>query len=226
MDWTYNTIWKEQLPAGTYASIDFSSGISAAPEPKGATYFNVHKFKTKHPGFYGLNGVSNAEYLEVNFSNITSFVGVGKLGRIRRLELCWCLNLVSDAGLAEVKDHLEWLHIDTSKKFSPSKDLYDLHNLKVLCLNGCSPLEDLQFLKRMPSLLDFRFVDTNVLNGDLTPLIEHPSLVNAGFLDKRHYNLKARDVAAHLMAKNELAKEYASKGDFQTYRYRAFGGRA
>lgn len=222
MDWTYNTIWKEQLPQDKLAVIEFKGNKPITNVAASAAYSIVHKFKTKGVGFSELNGVSSAKYLEVNFSNITSFLGIAKLGRIKRLELCWCLKLESDSGLSEITDHIEWLHINTSKKFSPKKDLFELRNLKVLCLNACGPLDNLQFLKQMPNLLDFRFVDTKIVDGDLTPILEHPSLVNAGFLDKRHYNLKDSEVEAQLKEKWEKSIEYAYKGEFRTWRYKAF----
>lgn len=215
----------DRLPPGRLATIEFERGKALSKVIADATYYRIQNFKTKEPGFHGLDGITSAEYLEVNFSNITSFLEVAKLGKIKRLELSWCLKLESDTGLSEIGDHLEWLHVNTSRKFSPKNDLFKLRHLKVLCLNGCAPLENLRFLERMPNLLDFRFVDTNVLDGDLTPLMNHPSLVNAGFLDKRHYNLKSADVQSHLMERNEKAKEYAHKGEFQTFRYKAFGAK-
>ena len=211
-----------QLPPGRLATIELKGGRSVSDVVPGATYFRIDKFKTKQPGFQALSGVTAAEYLEVNFSNITSFAEIAKLGNIKRLELSWCLKLETDNGLSGIRDHLEWLHVNTSRKFSPTKDLFELRHLKVLCLIACAPLDDLRFLERMPNLLDFRFVDTTVLDGDLTPLMNHPNLVNAGFLDKRHYNLKSADVEAHLKERNERAKEFAYKGEFRTFRYKAF----
>lgn len=225
MDWTYNTIWMDRLPPGRLATIEFERGRALSKVIAGATYYRIQKFKTREPGFHDLGGITSAEYLEVNFSNITSFLEIAKLGKIKRLELSWCLKLESDTGLSEIGDHLEWLHVNTSQKFSPKKDLFELRHLKVLCLNGCAPLENLRFLERMPNLLDFRFVGTEVLDGDLTPLMNHPNLVNAGFLDKRHYNLKSVDIESQLRERNEKAKEYAYKGEFQTYRYKAFGAK-
>ena len=225
MDWTYNTIWRDLLPPGQLATITFEGGRPVFDGQAGATYFNIDRFKTKQAGFHELNGVTDAQYLEVKFSNITSFLEVAKLGKVKRLELSWCLKLESDAGLSEIGDHVEWLHVNTSRKFRPRKDLFELRNLKVLCLNGCAPLDDLRFLERMPNLLDFRFVGTSIVDGDLTPLMNHPSLVNAGFQNKRHYNLKSSDVDAHLRERNESAKEYAYRGDFRTFRYKAFGAR-
>ena len=225
MDWTYNTIWMDRLPPGRLATIEFERGKALSEVIAGATYYRIQKFKTKESGFHDLGGITSAEYLEVNFSNITSFLEIAKLGKIKRLELSWCLKLESDTGLSEIGDHIEWLHVNTSRKFSPKKDLFELHHLKVLCLNGCAPLENLRFLEKMPNLLDFRFVGTNVLDGDLTPLMNHPNLVNAGFLDKRHYNLKSVDVKSHLRERNERAKEYAYEGEFQTYRYKTLGAK-
>ncbi len=225
MDWTYNTIWMDRLPPGRLATIKFERGRALPKETAGATYYRIQKFKTKEPRFHDLGDITSAEYLELNSSNITSFLEIAKLGKIKRLELSWCLKLESDTGLSEIGDHLEWLHVNTSRKFSPKKDLFELRHLKVLCLNGCAPLENLRFLERMPSLLDFRFVDTNILDGDLTPLMTHPNLVNAGFLNKRHYNLKSGDVESHLRERNEKAIEYAYKGEFRTHRYKAFGAR-
>jgi hypothetical protein len=223
MDWTYNTISKEELPSGKCGLVEYRGNTAITSATAGATYITLHKFKTKAQGFREVSGVSSAEYLEVNFSNITSFLAISKLGKIKRLELCWCLKLESDAGLSGIKDHIEWLHIDTSRRFQPKKDLFELHNLRVLALNACGPLDNLRFLKLMPNLLDFRFVDTNVLDGDLKPLLEHPSLVNAGFLDKRHYNIKSSEIEAHFRENNTRAREYAHKGEFSTWRYKAFG---
>ena len=222
MDWRYNTIWTEQLPADEYRVIEFEKNTAVAAQSAKGSYFNVHKFKTKMEGLEELVGINSAIYLELNFSNIKQFSGISKLGKIKRLELSYCLKLERDNGLSELKDDIEWLHINTSKNFIPTKDLFDLHKLKVLCLNSCGPLESLHFLRAMPNLLDFRFVDTNIIDGDLTPLLEHPTLVNVGFLDKRHYNLKRKDADSYFSEKSENAKEYIYKGEFRTFRYKAF----
>lgn len=209
MDWTHNTIWRDQLNPGDFVTVDCQGKGPPLVETGSATYFQLYKFKTKRAGLTEVNGINSAKYLQIDFSNITSLEGVSRLGRIKRLELCWCLNLSSDLGLSEIADHIEWLHINTSRKLSPTSELFGLKNLKVLCLNACGPLDSLSFLKEMPELLDFRFVDTNVLDGDLTPLIEHPSLVNVGFLDKRHYNLKSAQVKAYLVGKKDKVTELA-----------------
>ena len=65
-----------------------------------------------------------------------------------------------------------------------------LKNLRILCLNDCGPIENLDFLKLFPKLEDFRFVNTNILDGNLKPILKHPTIKSVGFLNKRHYNIK------------------------------------
>lgn len=67
-----------------------------------------------------------------------------------------------------------------------------------------------------PELRDFRFVNTSIVDGDLTPLMSHPTLVNAGFLNKRHYNYKAEHVDSHLLLRKAKAEVWVSKGQFFT----------
>jgi len=75
----------------------------------------------------------------------------------------------------------------------------------------------------MPNLLDFRFVGTNVIDGDLQPLFEHPSLVSVGFLNKLHYNYDEKEVEAHFADRGEKARIYVHKGPYRTFTYRGVG---
>ena len=77
-------------------------------------------------------------------------------------------------------------------------------------LNSCGPIENLDFLKNFPKLTDFRFVKTNILDGNLNPIIEHPTISSVGFSDKRHYNNKSENIKLILenkrFDKNDLTK--------------------
>ena len=162
-------------------------------------------------------------YLELNRSNITSLLGVSNLKNLKRLELHYCLKLTSADELSELKSSPEWLHINQSKQFIFSENLLTLSNLRVLCLNSCGALPDLYFLNAFPNLVDFRFVGTNIESGDLTPLLSHPNLCSAGFLDKRHYNLKSAEVKRHFAQKKSASIALAHKDQYETFRYLAIG---
>ncbi|MCP1191464.1 hypothetical protein NKR17_20790 [Priestia flexa] len=143
------------------------------------------------------------------------------MANLKRLELHYCTKLQNGDGLSSLADTLEYLHIDQSKKFIPNKDLFSLKNLRVLCLNSCGNLENLHFLNQFPNLVDFRFVDTNVLDGDLSPILEHPTIRSVGFLNKRHYNIKRDKMEALLKDKNdgEEFETIIKFGKYETSRY-------
>jgi hypothetical protein len=65
-----------------------------------------------------------------------------------------------------------------------------------------------------------RFVDTNIIDGDLTPILEHPTIRTVGFLNKRHYNFTDKDLKAELDLKStENYKEYLNRDKYQTFKY-------
>lgn len=219
MDWRYNTLWNEQLPDGEFEQCIFQQNTKLWQVESGASYIILEDYKPKSRSFIELNGATDAISAEFNRANVRSFEGSQTLGQIKRLELHHCIKLESDKGLAAISESLEWLHINTSRKFEPCDELYKLTNLKVLCLNSCAPLENLNFLSHYPNLLDFRFVNTNVLDGNLEPLLEHPSLVNVGYLNKRHYNISEKQSDEHFENKKEEAVTYTHKGEDRTFRY-------
>jgi len=51
-------------------------------------------------------------------------------------------------------------------------------------------MPDLQWTRGMNRLDQFSFVETNVEDGDLSPLLDLPRLRYVGTMDKKHYNYK------------------------------------
>lgn len=182
--------------------------------------FIIGNFKKGTYSFEKVPELPNLEYIEINCVNVIDFIGVEKFVNLKRLELHYCKKLESDIGISALKKSLEWLHIHTSKKFRFTDELLQLKNLKVLCLNNCGEIDDLSFLKYFPNLVDFRFVDTTILDGNLQPILDHPKIKNAGFLNKRHYNLKEDFVDNALLAKDiGEYKQTVFNGKWKSYRY-------
>ena len=63
-------------------------------------------------------------------------------------------------------------------------------NLEELGFNDCKEIPSIRFIGNMKSLKKFTFVNTNVLDGDLSACT---SLEYVGFLDKKHYSHKRKD---------------------------------
>ena len=222
MDWRFNTIWLEQLEQNKLFHKDFKDN-SIQTENKNfddSEYAMIWHLKEKLNSFDNLSENDKLLYLELNFANIKNFTGIEKFNNLKRLELQYCVKLEDDKGLSQINESLEFLHINQSKKFKFTDELLKLKKLKVLCLNACGPIENLNFLSNFPNLIDFRFVDTNILDGNLKPILEHPTIRTVGFLNKRHYNYKYEKINQELVTK--LDNEYKTvvyKGEYYTFRY-------
>jgi hypothetical protein len=222
MDWRFNTIWLEQLEQNKIFSKDFKEN-SIQTENKNfdnSEYAIIWHLKERLNSFDNLSESDKLLYLELNWANIKNFTGLEKFNNLKRLELHSCVKLEDDKGLSQICNSLEYLHINQSKKFEFTDELLKLKKLKVLCLNTCAPVENLNFLNNFPNLIDFRFVNTNILDGNLKPILEHPTIRTVGFLDKKHYNYKSEKIKQEL--ENKCDKEYKTviqKGEYSTYRY-------
>jgi hypothetical protein len=220
MDWRYNTIWFEQLNADNYLNQDLKVTRKLSDNFTKVEYTILWHLKRKEASFDNLPDSDRLLYLNLHWANVKDLRGIEKFSNLKRLELHYCTKLETDLGISKLSETLQHLHINRSKKFSFADELLSLNKLRVLCLNACGPIENLSFLKHFPNLIDFRFVDTNIIDGDLTPIIEHPTIRSVGFLNKRHYNLSEDQVDKELSSKSDVDyQHYAYKGQFRTYRY-------
>ena len=201
MDWSYNSIIFKEINQSIFFQKDFNEKSNEKGNFKNSEYAIIWHLKEKLNSFDNLSENDKLLYLELNASNIKNFKGIEKFKNLKRLEVHHCTKLENDCGLSSIKESLEILHINTSKKFIFTDELLQFENLKVLRLNSCGPIENLDFLKNFPKLTDFRFVKTNILDGNLNPIIEHPTISSVGFSDKRHYNNKSENIKSILKNK-------------------------
>lgn len=222
MDWRYNTLWFEQVDKGKIFVQDFKENTSFENDNdknKAQYVFLNHLNKNKAQTLDSFQS-QNILYLGLTWCNMSNFELLSNFKSLKRLETHYCTKLESDLGLSEFQHTLEFLHINQSKKLVINEELKLLKNLKVLCLNSCAPIDDLEFLKHFPKLIDFRFVDTKINSGDLNPILDHPTIRTVGLLDKRHYNYKSENLSKMLEEKHDGEyKTKVYKGGFMTYRY-------
>jgi hypothetical protein len=220
MDWRFNTIWLEQISEDNIFHCNYEDKQLSKNKFEDVEYAMTFQFKYKGLAFDLLPKSDKLLYLDMSLANIKDFSGISRFKNLKRLELHRCVKLENDNELGFLSENLEFLHINLSKKFQFSKELLKLKKLKVLCLNTCGPIENLEFLSNFPNLIDFRFVDTNVLDGNLNPILEHPTIRTVGFLNKKHYNYKSEKLKTEL--ENKFVNEYKTvvhKGQYWTYRY-------
>jgi len=82
-----------------------------------------------------------------------------------------------------------------------SEYLKSLIALEKIELMNTHSLVSVRFIECMPNLKWLNFMDTNVLDGDITPLLRHPSLEHAVFTSKKHFSHTEAQVRSALQAK-------------------------
>lgn len=220
MDWRFNTIWFDQIAEGNIFHCNIKDKLFSKNKFEDVEYAMTFYFKYHGLAFDLLPTSDRLLYLDMSLANIKDLSGIDKFKNLKRLELHYCVKLEKDKGLGHLRDNLQFLHINQSKEFKFSDELLELKKLRVLCLNACGPIDNLDFLSYFPNLIDFRFVDTNILDGNLTPILNHPTIRTVGFLNKRHYNYRKDKLTLEL--ENKFKNEYKTivhNGEYLTFRY-------
>ncbi len=194
MYWKNKHIRLNNLPKEIYVNFNWKETNYKTLDYSNCKYLVIWHHQNKDKNFNNLPEIENLEYLEINWSSSNSLIGLEKYKKLKRLELHYCTKIESLSGIDNINTGIEYIHIEQSKKLKGHADIIKLQNLETLCFNDCGLVENIDFILNLKNLVDFRFVNTNILDGQLEPLIKHPKLKNAGFLNKRHYSHKDKEI--------------------------------
>jgi protein phosphatase 1 regulatory subunit 7 len=142
-----------------------------------------------------LTEISNVPWLKslkISQSTITSLRGLKQFSRLEELSFNYCSKLQELCDLEGSDNVITTLLFEKCKSIVNFEYVKKMKNLKVLAFNYCGEIPSIQFIQEMPNIEDFRFVGTNVLDGDLSPL---KRLKFAGFLNKKHYSISYEELA-------------------------------
>lgn len=207
MDWTFNSILFDEIDENLVYQKDYKDNNIHWPNQnfERSEYAILWNLKATDKTLSQVPKSDNLKFLQLNWANVTDFkIITERFIKLKRLELQYCIKLLNDDHIDLLSESLENLNILQSKKFVAGENLLKLKKLKVLRLNECGPIQNLDFLKNFPNLEDFRFVNTNILDGNLKPILEHPSIKTVGFFNKRHYNIK--DVEMEILLEEKFKK--------------------
>lgn len=143
----------------------------------------------------------NLECLAVLNSSIESLVGIEPLSKLRTLRLGNLKKLHSLSGI-EVLINLEELDVNTCKRIATINEVSALSNLRKLYINNNGDIASLQPINDLENLDTVIFYEsTNIVDGDLSPLIRQASISRVSFKNRRHYSLKREDIVTLLSAR-------------------------
>lgn len=169
--------------------------------PKAKSVFDCttlkHLFINRYSGqqFAPFGQLANLESLTILSAPLRALDGVEPLRGLRSLRLGALRQLASLEGV-QACTRLEALNIDTCRKLTSLAPVGFLPRLQILHLSNCGNIDSLKPLDHLDSLEQVTFVEsTNVLDGDLTPLLRQRHLKRVSFQNRRHYSHRREDFA-------------------------------
>ena len=159
---------------------------------KGLLDLNVDRFPCED--LQAVKHMSRLERLVVGSRKLTTLSGIEHLESLNKLELVYCSQLRSLDGI-ERCGQLRSVQLHSCKKVYDVSKLGTLKRLKTLSMENCGKIRSLRPLADCKLLEALYFVgDTNIEDGDMTPLPNLPTLKKTSFANRRHYTHNRLDV--------------------------------
>lgn len=162
--------------------------------PKAASLFDcvtlkklfVDRYSGKDTEPFGR--LRNLESLAILSAPVENLRGLSALKRLRSLRLANLKHLSSLAGI-EGLTNLEEIEMDTCRKVTSVDEVAHLTALKKLHLNNGGAIASLKPLLNLDGLESVMFYEsTNIVDGDLSPLLRQKNLARISFQNRRHYS--------------------------------------
>jgi protein phosphatase 1 regulatory subunit 7 len=152
---------------------------------------SMHHYTPKSKDITGLSQLSWLSKLKINQSNISSFHGLEEFSQLEELQFNYCSKLEKLCCLEKSSNSIKSLICDYCKAIKNHDYVTTLKVLSTLAFNDCGYLPSIKFIKKISSLESFRFGDTDVIDGDMSPCI---GLNYVYFSNKRHFSHKVEEI--------------------------------
>jgi hypothetical protein len=135
-----------------------------------------------------LSRLTTLESLAILNAPIEKLDGIASLGRLCTLRLANLKNLRSLDGVQNLS-LLEELGVNACPKIGSIDNVSALTKLRIIHLNNDGKLESLKPLNSIHRLECVLFYEsTNIIDGDLSPLMRQKHLSHVSFRNRRHYS--------------------------------------
>lgn len=165
----------------------------------------IWHYNTKEHNLKSLPNIINLKNLIIISSNIETLSGIEKYPHLESLDLSYVskLSIIADIKYAKL---LKTLSIFNAKKVNNYSDIGILKNVETLRICDSGNIQDINFISDMPKLKSFSFAGSNVVDGNLIPILNHiPPLEFVGFNNKRHYSHSWEKVCEQLNLRDLIA---------------------
>ncbi|HRP69372.1 MAG TPA: hypothetical protein PLY93_07565 [Turneriella sp.] len=165
--------------------------------PKVATQLkllDLSAYKPSDKSLKSLPAAPNLERLELVQGNTISLDGIEKYSRLLSAEFHYVRNLNDINAITAVRG-LTSLKFHNCKNITDYSVLCKLQELELLYIHNAGTIPSIKFVTQMKSLKTFRFIETAINDGDLTPLLR---LKNIAFQNKKYYSHTQQEIRTHI----------------------------
>ncbi len=174
--------------------------------PKAASLFSCitlrHLFINRYDGtdVAQVAGLVNVESLALLNAPIRNLEGLRSLKKLRTLRLANLRQLKSLAGVQDLFQ-LEELDVNTCRSIGSIREIGALSQLKRLFLNNDGDIASLTPIDNLKNLESVVFYEsTNIVDGDISPLLRQRKLILVSFQNRRHYSHRREEIETSISA--------------------------
>lgn len=149
-----------------------------------------------------LSELVELERLQLGSSTtLRTLAGIERLANLRELGV-YHLRTLDDLSALKALQSVQRLDFESCRAVEALDAVAGLASLRRLSFDNGGDVASLRPLASLRGLVSFYAVEsTNVVDGDLAPLLELPELTSFGMRSRRHYRPSVADVQAHVEAR-------------------------
>lgn len=165
-----------------YCILDWNKNKTSILKAESLLKLSIYNFSGVNLNeFYPLINLTN---LFLSKSKLTDFGGIEFLINLKKLEVYYLSRLERIESIKDSSKILVEVCFNNCKKIKDHQNISSVKSLDTLWFNYCSDIKNLKFLQEM-NLKEFRFVGTNIIDGDLSYCKKIPRTI---FSDKKHFS--------------------------------------
>lgn len=165
---------------------------------------NIEKYKSKEGNIEDIPYMPTLVHLGILYTNIRNLCGINRFKELKYFALYRAHKLESIDDIVSLSDVLEQLDIEGKTKVRNYQALGKLRAIKTLRLTNVGEIETLAFLQTMPTLSSFSFLDSNVLDGNMSYC---KKIKWVGFTNKKHYSMTVEELNPEIVEAMRRFKE-------------------
>lgn len=180
------------FPALKKLNVDWSSNFIGIDKCLHLSDLSIYKYNPESKDCLPISKLQSIKRLNITQSTIYTLNGLNECCQLEKLELNYCSKLDTLCCFEGSRESLTSLLFDHCKSIKNYDYVGSFRHLNELAFNNCGIMPSIKFIKNNKLLNSFRFMGTDVIDGDMTPCI---NLRYTSFSNKKHFSHTMKEIS-------------------------------